>query len=411
MSNLEFRNITPVDFPSICRICLIKGDLNRFEGYLSELFHHLTDIKVHPEDQLPGNICPTCTSKLQEISAFIDLSKLNDTGLRRVLNSEKHNDSQEYNEFHDENVMEDETSNEIKQEQSAATYDDGERDKTDSDDESYKLSENEDIDNKNKNSTYKSENFPCSQCNKSFVTKSKLKVHLASHSKEGQFECKECGKKFKFSQNLVRHDKAVHKNVKPFKCEVCDKEFTRESSRKEHTCSSSSSIDKKFECQICHKMMSTKMSLRSHMHLHSKLKSKEFQCQHCCKIFSKGSHLKDHVLVHTGEKPHECKECGKSFRQRGHLNYHMNTHPELSVTKDKTAASCFKKEYETYMAAEDGSIENENEETEGVARDDFIIKRENEIDETVQIASDTDELDMKDVPDYVDIEGSNMFDC
>ena len=79
--------------------------------------------------------------------------------------------------------------------------------------------------------------------------------------------------------NLKQHA-IVHTYAKSFKCEQCDKCFTRKS------------------------------NLTTHMLIHSGWKS--FQCDICERNFTPNGHLKWHsLLTHTKQKPHECDTCKK----------------------------------------------------------------------------------------------------
>ena len=80
------------------------------------------------------------------------------------------------------------------------------------------------------------------------------------------------------------------------------------------------SFEKK-ECQICGKMI---LDLTLHMKVHSDIKP--FKCEICDKEFKRKNELTAHQKYHTGAKPFKCKLCSKGFGSSSNLAMHMRTH-------------------------------------------------------------------------------------
>ncbi|VEL37383.1 unnamed protein product [Protopolystoma xenopodis] len=76
-------------------------------------------------------------------------------------------------------------------------------------------------------------------------------------------------------------------------------------------------------CPVCAKLM-RRGSLREHMDRHQN--SGRFDCEICGKNFSRQSAKEKHIRTHTGERPFVCKFCDKAYRQKVHLNEHLRSH-------------------------------------------------------------------------------------
>jgi uncharacterized Zn-finger protein len=61
--------------------------------------------------------------------------------------------------------------------------------------------------------------FECNICNKKFVKKDYYKRHMLSHEKT--FDCHLCSKKFFHNYHLKQH-MDFHKEVRDYKCDMCD---------------------------------------------------------------------------------------------------------------------------------------------------------------------------------------------
>ncbi|CAH8572335.1 unnamed protein product [Heterobilharzia americana] len=76
-------------------------------------------------------------------------------------------------------------------------------------------------------------------------------------------------------------------------------------------------------CPVCCKTM-RRGSLREHMDRHAN--SGKFKCDICEKTFSRASARAKHIRTHTGERPYKCELCSKAYRQKVHLNEHFRSH-------------------------------------------------------------------------------------
>ena len=97
----------------------------------------------------------------------------------------------------------------------------------------------------------------------------------------------------KSSHQLIEH-KTKQTDEKPYKCNICDKQFS-----------------------ICSR-------LKKHAKIHTDVKP--YTCNSCDKTFSRGSDLKKHTRVHSGEKPYTCDICDKKFSQSSNLKRHTRIH-------------------------------------------------------------------------------------
>lgn len=65
----------------------------------------------------------------------------------------------------------------------------------------------------------------CPVCGKSFYprTRRKLKIHLLSHEKKEGYKCPECKDTYPNTKTLRQHVQKMHKDIKPFICDICKK--------------------------------------------------------------------------------------------------------------------------------------------------------------------------------------------
>ncbi|VDL69404.1 unnamed protein product [Nippostrongylus brasiliensis] len=73
---------------------------------------------------------------------------------------------------------------------------------------------------------------------------------------------------------------------------------------------------KKYRCDVCDKTFSRSNTLITH------------KCDHCGRAFRQPGNLTRHRLTHTTVKPYVCVHCEKAFNRASNLHTHMRTHAE-----------------------------------------------------------------------------------
>ncbi|XP_073467915.1 LOW QUALITY PROTEIN: uncharacterized protein [Aquarana catesbeiana] len=193
--------------------------------------------------------------------------------------------------------------------------------------------------------------FSCTECGKCFPSKSKLNVHIRSHTGEKPYSCPECGKCFSGKSNLYTHQRS-HTGEKPYSCPEYGKCFSGKSNLYTHIRSHTG--EKPYSCLECRKCFSNRSSLNRHQRSHTG--EKPLSCPECGKCFSRKSHLYTHQRSHTGDKPYSCPECGKCFSVKSNLYTHQRSHTGEKPLSCPECGKCFsqKSNYYTHQRSHTG---------------------------------------------------------
>lgn len=156
-------------------------------------------------------------------------------------------------------------------------------------------------------------------CGKSFPKQKKLEDHMNVHTNSRPYKCDMCERSYMRNSHLMVHKK---KHFPPeFKCERCGYMcHTKDRSEKhKQTCI-------EYQCEICRKKYTKKAWFDVHVESHHtktfNRTKKEHLCGYCKFTFYKKSNLKVHIRsVHLLLKPFKCV-CGKEYAHAASLDRH-----------------------------------------------------------------------------------------
>ncbi|KAJ8918930.1 hypothetical protein NQ315_016832 [Exocentrus adspersus] len=353
----QFIVLSSADFPNICRICLQGAeDLQRFkESNAADLYKLLTNIEVETGDMFPKNICKSCKTRLDDINAFIERCKYNETLFQTIYIYEQVNDFKEIEEVHVKTEPEDNFLPEsVKREGNLQVSTSnikftpclrcGGLMRHGSAYAHYRL-----------NPKCRPDESKCPMCDKVFDKKQELFLHLNTHKKTRVRKCPQCSEQFNSAEYLSNHLKFAHPDVKLFLCTVCGKGFKGKNSLNKHTESSHAETQCfKILCEHCGKEFKNSASYGTHLHyshsgrdeatpqLKKNCKEKrarlELECPTCERVFANRFTYAEHQLIHKGEKKLSCNICGKKFKTNTSLKVHVNSHSDRIAFQEKSFA-------------------------------------------------------------------------
>lgn len=172
----------------------------------------------------------------------------------------------------------------------------------------------------------------CDQCDMAFAKIWNLNRHKMLHKqdKTQPFMCTVCDRTFESSAALSGHMRC-HPDRKMHECVFCNKQYVQKRSLKVHIRSHTGESppifagEKNHVCETCGKAFAGSNSLALHKRVHAKAKE-VWECEICKKKFNQQANFDVHMKSHSESKPHVCKVCNKAFSSSSHLSGHMWTH-------------------------------------------------------------------------------------
>ena len=156
------------------------------------------------------------------------------------------------------------------------------------------------------------------------------------HQQIKPFKCDTCGSGYTRLNDVVKHINEVHKKERNFYCDICEKSFVRNWVLKKHNQVVHQKDQIEIQCDKCPKTFKNQNYLKKHKEIH-KERQKKFVCTEnfCNASFYEIKGLNQHVNeIHKNIKSHKCGSCYKMFSRKWVLKVHFQkNHAETKVAE------------------------------------------------------------------------------
>jgi len=178
------------------------------------------------------------------------------------------------------------------------------------------------------------------QCRKTFDSEYWRNVHIQSVHIVDHCKCEKCGKEYKNTSRLRKHELRYHAskdslsqfreerymkriNKKgPTICDQCSKTFKNEPKMRRHMKNVHSQTIIFYPCEHCNRPFKSKSRKDRHIKMVHVLK--EVSCETCGKFYKNETVLRTHVLWSCQETA-SCETCGNNFKNRTMMTKHVKT--------------------------------------------------------------------------------------
>ncbi|NXS39869.1 ZN184 protein, partial [Balaeniceps rex] len=180
--------------------------------------------------------------------------------------------------------------------------------------------------------------YSCPVCRKNFLLKINLVIHQRSHSNWVPYICAHCDRSFMSKKKIRRHlrIRAAKGFCQPSEAEECSSRAPCPASQPRAP--SRDTVWEKpspnryplspgkmmYTCNECMENFSSQSFLILHQRQHTN--HHIILCPCCNRTFTWASDFVRHHQTHTGERPYQCGVCQKTFKRHYHLNVHQRIH-------------------------------------------------------------------------------------
>ncbi|XP_019328956.1 PREDICTED: zinc finger protein 777 [Aptenodytes forsteri] len=182
--------------------------------------------------------------------------------------------------------------------------------------------------------------YSCPVCRKNFLLKINLVIHQRSHSNWVPYICVHCDRSF-MSKRKIRHHlqaRAAKGFCQPLEAEECSGQAPCPASQPRALSRDCGTVWGKpspnryplspgkmmYTCSECMENFSSQSFLVLHQRQHTNRHL--ILCPCCNRTFTWASDFVRHHRTHTGERPYQCGVCQKAFKRRYHLIVHQRIH-------------------------------------------------------------------------------------
>ncbi|XP_040897718.1 zinc finger protein 135-like [Toxotes jaculatrix] len=149
-----------------------------------------------------------------------------------------------------------------------------------------------------------------------------LKCGVFISTKKAEPESKKRHHKSKLRSSCVNNSNLSTRTGKKVHCDICGKAFKYKSKLNIHMRTHTG--EKPYPCTTCGRRFSDTSGLKQHMGVHTG--EKPYTCKTCGKGFRHGGYYRIHLRIHAGEKPYLCNTCGKRFCHLSNFKKHTRIH-------------------------------------------------------------------------------------